>query len=126
MSTLEVQTVKHHVVVGESAPVAVVKETRIEIATIGSQGPQGIQGPQGPQGIQGPQGPAGSGGGSSDHGALTGLADDDHPHYHNNARGDARYAALSHTHIIANITGLQTALDGKQPLATCLVPLYDG
>lgn len=27
----------------------------------------------------------------TDHGALTGLLDDDHPQYHNNARGDARY-----------------------------------
>lgn len=28
----------------------------------------------------------------SDHGALTGLADDDHTQYHNDTRGDARYA----------------------------------
>lgn len=33
-----------------------------------------------------------AGGGSSDHGAMTGLGDDDHPQYLNNARGDARYA----------------------------------
>jgi len=26
-----------------------------------------------------------------DHGSILGLGDDDHPHYHNNARGDARY-----------------------------------
>lgn len=32
-----------------------------------------------------------SGGGVTDHGALTGLSDDDHPQYHNDARGDARY-----------------------------------
>lgn len=31
------------------------------------------------------------GGGVSDHGALTGLADDDHSQYHNNTRGDVRY-----------------------------------
>lgn len=30
-----------------------------------------------------------------DHGALTGLADDDHPQYHNDARGDVRYWQLS-------------------------------
>jgi len=30
-------------------------------------------------------------GGVTDHGALTGLGDDDHPQYHNDARGDARY-----------------------------------
>lgn len=33
----------------------------------------------------------GGGGGVTDHGALTGLADDDHTQYHNDARGDARY-----------------------------------
>ncbi|WP_212718910.1 hypothetical protein, partial [Blastococcus sp. CCUG 61487] len=31
-------------------------------------------------------------GGVSDHGALTGLADDDHPQYLTQGRGDARYA----------------------------------
>lgn len=31
------------------------------------------------------------GGGVTDHGALTGLADDDHPQYLNNTRGDVRY-----------------------------------
>lgn len=29
-----------------------------------------------------------------DHGTLTGLADDDHPQYHNDARGDVRYDAI--------------------------------
>lgn len=33
----------------------------------------------------------GGGGGVTDHGDLTGLSDDDHPQYHNDARGDARY-----------------------------------
>lgn len=37
----------------------------------------------------------GGGGGVTDHGALTGLADDDHPQYHDDARGDARYLQLS-------------------------------
>jgi hypothetical protein len=32
-----------------------------------------------------------SAGGGADHGSLTGKADDDHPQYHNDARGDARY-----------------------------------
>lgn len=62
----------------------------------------------------------GTGGGTSDHGALTGLSDDDHPQYHNNTRGDARYSQLGHGHAIADTTGLQAALDGKQPLATVL------
>ena len=49
--------------------------------------------------------------GVTDHGVLTGLADDDHTQYHNDARGDARYSLLGHTHTITNVTGLQTALD---------------
>ena len=40
----------------------------------------------------------GGGGGVTDHGALTGLADDDHTQYHNDTRGDARYSQLGHTH----------------------------
>jgi len=40
----------------------------------------------------------GGGGGVTDHGALTGLADDDHAQYHNNSRGDARYSLLAHNH----------------------------
>lgn len=52
-------------------------------------------GPVGPRGFSGDgAGP----GGTSDHGALTGLADDDHTQYHNNARGDARYALINHAH----------------------------
>jgi hypothetical protein len=34
----------------------------------------------------------------ADHGDLTGLADDDHTQYYNEARGDARYAQLIHDH----------------------------
>lgn len=33
-------------------------------------------------------------GGITDHGLLTGLSDDDHAQYHNDARGDARYDTL--------------------------------
>lgn len=33
-----------------------------------------------------------------DHGGLTGLADDDHTHYFNQTRGDARYALTGHSH----------------------------
>lgn len=39
------------------------------------------------------------GGGVTDHGALSGLADDDHLQYHTDARGDARYMPLT-----ANVT----------------------
>lgn len=37
------------------------------------------------------------GGGVTDHGALTGLSDDDHTQYHNDARGDARYLYRENT-----------------------------
>lgn len=66
------------------------------------------------------------GSGVTDHGALTGLGDDDHPQYLNTARGDARYytqtqldvflaakAAAVHSHAISDTTGLQAALDAK-------------
>lgn len=42
-------------------------------------------------------GGGGGGGGTTDHGALTGLGDDDHSQYHNDTRGDARYLKLSDT-----------------------------
>lgn len=45
-----------------------------------------------------------SGGGVTDHSALTGLAADDHPQYHNNARGDARYTMLNPTTLGVNAT----------------------
>jgi len=36
-----------------------------------------------------------AGAGASDHGSLSGLGDDDHSQYHNNTRGDARYAPVA-------------------------------
>lgn len=74
---------------------------------VGPAGPAGAPGEQGPAGPGLPAGgatgqvlakasatsydtawvtPAGGGGGVSDHGALTGLGDDDHPQYHTDAR----------------------------------------
>lgn len=38
---------------------------------------------------------SGGSGGTTDHGALDGLEDDDHSQYHNNTRGDDRYPTLS-------------------------------
>ena len=60
-------------------------------------------------GVQGPAGP-------SAHGELSGLDDDDHPQYHNNARGDARYAPLDHTSDIDNpheVTAAQVGADAS-------------
>src|SRR5690606_8097147 len=58
---------------------------------------------------------AAGGGGATDHGALTGLSDDDHPQYAlaDGTRGS--FAATNHSHAISGVTGLQDALDGKQP-----------
>jgi hypothetical protein len=65
---------------------------------------------------------AGLGNGTSDHGGLTGLADDDHTQYLNNTRGDARYFTQSqvttslsgkadtiHTHTKSDITDFSDA-----------------
>ena len=60
------------------------------------------------------RGASGTGGG--DHGALTGLGDDDHPQYHNNARGDARYITINGNAgtpsaiVLTNATGNASAL----------------
>lgn len=47
-------------------------------------------------------------GGVTVHGLLTGLAADDHLQYHNDARGDARYSLLGHTHVAADVTDFDT------------------
>lgn len=47
--------------------------------------------------------------GVTDHGALSGLGDDDHTQYHTNARGDARYSQLGHQHTLADVTDAGTA-----------------
>ncbi|MEQ1652891.1 MAG: DUF2793 domain-containing protein, partial [Hyphomicrobium sp.] len=47
---------------------------------------------------------SGGGGGVTDHGLLTGLTDDDHVQYHNNARGDARYTLLNPATLGVNAT----------------------
>lgn len=49
-----------------------------------------------------------AGGGTSDHGLLTGLGDDDHPHYHNDARGDARYTPIAPSTLGINATADST------------------
>lgn len=54
----------------------------------------------------------GGGPGATDHGTLTGLADDDHTQYHNDARGDARYSQLGHTQAWSTITSTPTTLSG--------------
>lgn len=43
------------------------------------------------------------------------AASDPHPQYLTSTEGNEAYSALGHTHPISNVTGLQTALDGKVP-----------
>lgn len=59
--------------------------------------------------------PAGSGGGVTDHGALTGLADDDHAQYHTDTRGDARYTGIAHASDTANPHGVTASQAGAAP-----------
>ena len=46
---------------------------------------------------------------TTDHGELTGLSDDDHPQYHNDARGDARYYTKSQ--VDTTVSGLTVNMD---------------
>jgi carbon monoxide dehydrogenase subunit G len=46
---------------------------------------------------------SGGGGGVTDHGNLSGLTDDDHSQYHNDARGDARYLPISNPECTGNM-----------------------
>jgi len=64
------------------------------VATVNAGGLPGPTGPTGPTGATGPQGSPGTPGATA-HGALTGLGNDDHTQYHNDTRGDARYAPLA-------------------------------
>lgn len=50
-----------------------------------------------------PDDPAGGGGGVTDHGALTGLSDNDHP----------QYSLTSHTHTASQVTDFNTAVDSR-------------
>lgn len=97
----------------------------VAVAEPGPQGPPGpaVAGPEGPPGadstVPGPEGPAGPPGppGVTDHGAVTGLSDDDHPHYLNNARGDIRYPPIvnafpSRLWISADATDPAGSVDG--------------
>ncbi len=47
----------------------------------------------------------------TDHGALSGLTDDDHTQYYNQTRGDARYSLTGHTHL--NYAPLNVLISSK-------------
>lgn len=52
--------------------------------------------------VVGTGGGGGGEGGVSDHGLLTGLADDDHPQYFNQSRGDARYVRVVNVNAVVD------------------------
>jgi hypothetical protein len=57
-----------------------------------------------------------SSGAVADHGALAGLSDDDHPQYHNDARGDARYTPIAHASNTSNPHSVTLAQVGGDTL----------
>jgi hypothetical protein len=83
----------HLIIDGEETPVIITSpQTPLIVTTFGGATLPGTGGPSG----------------TSDHGELLGLGDDDHPQYLNNTRGDARYAPVSHTHVAADISNSTT------------------
>jgi hypothetical protein len=80
---------------------------------IGTQGPVGPVGPQGEPGIQGVQGIQGPAGPGLVDGLTISAAAATYKTIVSADLALAGKADLSHTHTIANVTGLQTALDGK-------------
>lgn len=95
------------VTINEVIHVVKFTEPKVQVVTVGTQGPPGT-------------------GGDIDHASLNGLDADDHPQYHTDARGDVRYctkaqvdaglagkANAAHEHGVADVAGLQAALDAK-------------
>lgn len=58
----------------------------------------------------------GGGGGVTDHGALTGLTDDDHSQYYNQSRGDGRYAQKANN--LSDLSNTATARTNLGAAAT--------
>jgi hypothetical protein len=56
-----------------------------------------------------------------DHGSITGLADDDHTQYHNDARGDARYYQKSEF-VTTSTAGAPVKLDGGGKISAAQLP----
>lgn len=56
--------------------------------------------------------------GVSDHGALSGREDDDHPQYFNVARGDVRYAPLNHSHTLDALSDVNAPAPGNGQVLT--------
>jgi hypothetical protein len=62
----------------------------------------------------------------SDHGQLSGLADDDHTQYHTDARGDLRYAPITHASTHGNGGSDEIAIDASQITSGIIPSTYLG
>jgi len=71
----------------------------------GPSGADGAAGPQGPAGVAGPAGPQGPAGATGPAGTTSWSGITDVP---------STFPPSAHTHTISDVSGLQTALDGKQ------------
>lgn len=65
-------------------------------------------------------------GGVTDHGALTGLSDDDHGQYHNDTRGDARYLKLDGSSPMTGSLSAPEGFDLRGPTSTQAMVSYNG
>jgi hypothetical protein len=63
----------------------------------------------------------GTTGGTPDHGTLPGLADDDHPQYYNQARGDARYGLKT---VVDDLVADVAAIDAGTPVVVITDTAY--
>ena len=87
---------------GGSADFALTDGTTYSVVLpVGPEGPEGPRGPEGPEGPEGPRGPKGDTGPA---GTTSFLELNDVP---------PTFPPSAHTHTIAQVTGLQDALDGK-------------
>ena len=86
-------------IAGESEQIIITQPASLERLEVAQQGPSGPQGPQGPQGLPG----------TTTWGGIT-----DKP---------ATFAPSAHTHAVEDVTGLQSWLNLKAPLAS---PTFTG
>ena len=103
------------VTINEVIHVVKVTEPKVQVVTVGTQGPPGT-------------------GGDIDHASLNGLEADDHPQYHTDARGDVRYytkaqvdsglaskANAAHGHGVTDVAGLQAQYNTRKGNRPALV-----
>ena len=117
---------------GLAVTVEAAAEIALEVAFEGPQGPQGpagatgpagADGPAGPQGAAGPQGPTGPAGADGPAGPQGPEGPPGTTDWNGITNKPASFPPAAHGHAIADVTGLQGALDAKAPLAS---PAFTG